>query len=56
MSAELWKQCGEFGRAAEGYRAALLCECTEPERRFLESQLKAVLVVSLVDKLLVCVT
>ena len=44
VSAELWRQCGEFERAAEGYRAALLCECSEPERRFLESQLKAVLV------------
>ena len=43
VSAELWKQCGEFERAAEGYRAALRCECTEPERRFLESQLKGVL-------------
>ena len=43
VSAELWKQCREFERAAEDYRAALLCECTEPERRFLESQLKAVL-------------
>lgn len=43
VSAELWKQSGDFNRAAEAYRAALVCECTEPERRFLESQLKAVL-------------
>lgn len=42
VSAELWKQLGDFRRAAEGYRAALACHCTEPERRFLESQLQLV--------------
>lgn len=40
---ELLKQSGDFNRAAEAYRAALVCECSEPERRFLESQLKLVL-------------
>ncbi len=41
-SAELWKQVGDFQRAAEAYRAALACNCTEPERRFLETQLGAI--------------
>jgi predicted RNA polymerase sigma factor len=39
VSAELWKQSGEIERAIEGYRAALACPCTEPERRFLQTQL-----------------
>jgi RNA polymerase sigma-70 factor, ECF subfamily len=39
VSAELWKQIGNLGNAADAYRAALACPCTEPERRFLESQL-----------------
>ena len=43
VSAELWKQSGDLDRAAAAYRAALVCQCSEPERRFLESQLKAVL-------------
>lgn len=42
VSAELWKQTGDFARAAEAYRAALACECSEPERRFLGTQLNAV--------------
>jgi len=43
VSAELWKQAGNLERAAEGYRTALSYPCTEPERRFLQSQLKLVL-------------
>lgn len=39
---ELWKQVGDFGRAAKAYRKALHCNCTAPERRFLESQLQMV--------------
>lgn len=40
VRAELWKQIGDFERAADAYRTALTCSCTEPERRFLESQLR----------------
>lgn len=39
---ELWQQVGDFGRAAKAYRKALNCNCTAPERSFLESQLKIV--------------
>jgi RNA polymerase sigma-70 factor, ECF subfamily len=39
---ELWKQMGDFGRAAKAYRKALNCDCTAPERRFLESQLEMI--------------
>jgi RNA polymerase sigma-70 factor (ECF subfamily) len=39
---ELWKQLGDFERAAKAYRKALNCDCTAPERRFLESQLRMV--------------
>ena len=39
---ELWKQVGDFNRAARAYRKALKCDCTAPERRFLESQLQMV--------------
>ena len=39
---ELWKQAGDFKRAAKAYRNALGCRCTAPERRFLETQLKMV--------------
>jgi RNA polymerase sigma-70 factor (ECF subfamily) len=39
---ELWRQVGDFGRAAKAYRTALKCDCTAPERRFLESQLRIV--------------
>ncbi len=42
VKAELWKQAGKLERAAEAYGAALDCECSEPERRFLESKLKAI--------------
>jgi RNA polymerase sigma-70 factor (ECF subfamily) len=40
VGADLWKQIGDFQRAADAYRTALECSCTEPERRFLESQLR----------------
>jgi RNA polymerase sigma-70 factor (ECF subfamily) len=39
VQAALWWQAGEAQRAADGYRAALACNCTEPERRFLQQQL-----------------
>ena len=42
VGAEFWKQIGDFRRAADAYRAALACSCTEPERRFLESQLQLI--------------
>jgi len=42
VGAELWKQVGDLGRAADAYRTALSCPCTEPERRFLELQLQLV--------------
>jgi RNA polymerase sigma-70 factor, ECF subfamily len=42
VRAELWKQAGNFARAAEAYAAALECDCTEPERKFLEAQLRSV--------------
>ncbi|MFN2511706.1 MAG: DUF6596 domain-containing protein [Pyrinomonadaceae bacterium] len=42
VRAELWKQIGDFSRAAEDYRVALSCPCTEPERRFLEAQLELI--------------
>lgn len=42
VKAELWKQIGDFRRAADAYRAALACPCTEPERQFLESQLQLI--------------
>jgi RNA polymerase sigma-70 factor (ECF subfamily) len=41
VSAELWKQTGDLKRAAEAYRNALACPCTEPERRFIESRLSS---------------
>jgi len=37
--AEFWKQTGDAAKAAEYYRKALACSCTEPERRFLQTQL-----------------
>jgi RNA polymerase sigma-70 factor (ECF subfamily) len=40
VQAELSKQLGDLHRAADAYWAALDCPCTEPERRFLESQLR----------------
>lgn len=42
VRAELWKQIGDFSRAAENYRVALTCPCTEPERKFLEAQLELI--------------
>jgi RNA polymerase sigma-70 factor (ECF subfamily) len=42
VGAELYKQLGDFQRAADAYRAALACQCTEPERRFLQSQLQLI--------------
>jgi RNA polymerase sigma-70 factor (ECF subfamily) len=42
VRAELCKQAGDFDRAAQAYEEALACTCTEPERRFLESQLRLV--------------
>jgi len=37
---ELWNECGEREKAAAYYRAALECQCTEPERRFLTKRLE----------------
>lgn len=42
VGAELWKQIGNLPRAADAYRTALSCPCSEPERRFLESQLRLI--------------
>jgi RNA polymerase sigma-70 factor (ECF subfamily) len=42
VGAEFWKQIGNLPRAAEAYRTALYCPCTEPERRFLEVQLEMI--------------
>ncbi len=42
VGAELWKQIGNPRRAADAYRNALSCPCTEPERRFLELQLQLI--------------
>lgn len=39
---ELWTQTGDFGRATKAYQKALNCDCTAPERHFLESQLRMV--------------
>jgi RNA polymerase sigma-70 factor (ECF subfamily) len=36
---ELWREAGDAARAADCYRDALACECTVPERRFLERRL-----------------
>ncbi len=38
VAAELWKQAGNTRRAAQAYEQALACSCSEPERRFLETQ------------------
>ena len=38
---ELALETGDRDRAAECFRAALACECSEPERRFLERRLRA---------------
>lgn len=42
VRAEFYKQLGDFHQAADSYRAALACPCSEPERKFLEEQLAAV--------------
>jgi RNA polymerase sigma-70 factor (ECF subfamily) len=42
VKAELWKELGDLNSAAESYRAALACPCTEPERRSLQKQLESV--------------
>lgn len=39
---ELWREAGDAEKAAGYYRAALECNCTEPERRFLADRLKSV--------------
>ena len=39
---DLALECGDRDRAADGFTAALACECSEPERRFLERRLRAV--------------
>jgi RNA polymerase sigma-70 factor (ECF subfamily) len=40
VQADLWRKAGDLMRATQAYRAALACHCTEPERQFLQSQLK----------------
>ena len=40
---ELWAELGNKDRAAEYYKAALECPCTEPERRLLQKRLSACL-------------
>ncbi|MDX2039952.1 MAG: sigma-70 family RNA polymerase sigma factor [Acidobacteriota bacterium] len=37
--ADLWRQAGDGQKATEYYRTALACNCTEPERQFLQQQL-----------------
>ena len=37
---ELARESGDAARAAECFRAALACECSQPQRRFLERRLK----------------
>jgi RNA polymerase sigma-70 factor (ECF subfamily) len=39
---ELVRERGDYATAAEHYRAALACECSDPERRFLERRLREV--------------
>jgi RNA polymerase sigma-70 factor (ECF subfamily) len=36
---ELWSELGQHAKAAECYKSALQCPCTEPERRLLEERL-----------------
>src|SRR5262249_32553626 len=38
---DLALECGDRARAADSFTAALACECSEPERRFLERRLRA---------------
>ena len=44
VQAWLWRAAGEREKAARFYRAALRCNCTEPERQFLQQQLAQVLI------------
>ena len=37
--ADLWRQAGDRQKAARYYQTALACNCTEPERQFLQRQL-----------------
>lgn len=37
--ADLWRRAGAVAKAATYYQAALACNCTEPERQFLQRQL-----------------
>jgi RNA polymerase sigma-70 factor, ECF subfamily len=39
---ELWQELGENHKAADHFRQALRCSCSEPERRFLQKKLAAV--------------
>ncbi|HJZ70685.1 MAG TPA: sigma-70 family RNA polymerase sigma factor [Vicinamibacterales bacterium] len=39
---DLALECGDRDRAADGFTAALACECSEPERRFLEERLRGI--------------
>jgi RNA polymerase sigma-70 factor (ECF subfamily) len=39
---DLALECGDRDRAADGFAAALACECSEPERRFLEQRLRRI--------------
>lgn len=39
---ELWQELGESHKAADHFRQALRCPCSEPERRFLQKKLAAV--------------
>lgn len=40
--ADLWRQAGDNSKAVRYYRTALACNCTEPERHFLQRQLDLV--------------
>lgn len=42
IQGELWREIGDKEQAAGGYRRALACTCTEPERRFLLEKLRSV--------------
>ena len=39
---ELARESGDAARAADCFRAALACECSQPERRFIERKLREV--------------
>jgi len=39
---DLALECGDRDRAADGFTSALACECSEPERRFLEERLRQI--------------